>query len=314
MKGFVTTTLAAALAAGALAAWSVAAPSGEASQAAADKAGPASQRGTSARRPRLPALPAEVRSRGRWEIGVKCDYPPFGYINRRQQNAGYDVDVARRFAQLAFGGRNRVTLTCVTTPSRIPTLQQRRVDIIIATLTWTASREEVIDYSIPYYGATGRLLVPNRTSIRRLRDLNGRTVTTTSGSIYDRWVRRCFPDTRLSVFENFTAARLAFEQRRADTLMWDDTVLLGIATADRNVKLTPDTFLALPYGIGIRQGNTAMKRWVDARLNVMRKRDLFMRILRNNAPRRLLAGFSRNILRPKNTFGYAQGDPTTVCP
>jgi hypothetical protein len=91
-------------------------------------------------------------------------------------------------------------------------------------------------------------------------------------------------------------------------------VLVGIAAADRNTKLTNDTFLALPYGIGIRQGNTALKRWVDSRLEIMRKKDTFMKILRNNVPARFVTGFSRNILRPNNRFGYTSGDPTTVCP
>jgi hypothetical protein len=49
----------------------------------------------------------------------------------------------------------------------------------------------------------------------------------------------------------------------------------------------------------------------------MRKQDRFMAILRNNVPARFVAGFSRNILRPNNTFGYAPpGSPSadTVCP
>ena len=101
---------------------------------------------------------------------------------------------------------------------------------------------------------------------------------------------------------------------RADALMWDDTVLLGIAVTDRTLKLTDDTFLFLPYGIGIKQGNTALKRWVDSRLNVMKQRDQFVKILRENVPARVFNSFSRNVLRPSNNFGYAQGDATTQCP
>ena len=125
---------------------------------------------------------------------MKCDFPPFGYINRQNKIAGYDVDVARRFAELAFGRRTRVSLTCVTTPSRIPALQRGDVDIIISTLTWTASREEIIDYSYPYYNATGRLLVPNNSPLvtGRLTALRGRRVATTRGSIYDRYIGNCF--------------------------------------------------------------------------------------------------------------------------
>jgi polar amino acid transport system substrate-binding protein len=294
-----------ALVAGAFAAWSAAAPSRDTGGAAS--AGPSAT-------PRLPALPAQVRQRRRWIIGVKCDAPPFGYINVRGRNAGFDIEIARWFSRYAFGRADRVSFTCAPTPTREPLLTNDRVDLVISTFTYTVDRDTRIDFSRAYYKATGRLLVRNDGPVQRLSDIRNRTVSTTTGSIYDRWVRRCFPDTKLVVTDSFTNALLAFNQGRADTLMWDDSVLVGIATADRNVKLTNDAFLALPYGIGIKQGNVAMKRWVDSRLELMRRKDIFMRILRNNVPARLVPGFSRNILRPNNRFGYAQGDPTTVCP
>jgi hypothetical protein len=52
-------------------------------------------------------------------------------------------------------------------------------------------------------------------------------------------------------------------------------------------------------------------------MELMRRKDTFLGILRNNVPARLLSTFSRNILRPNNTFGYAPpGSPSadTVCP
>ena len=109
---------------------------------------------------------------------------------------------------------------------------------------------------------------------------------------------------------------LAFNQGRADAVMFDDTSLALIAATDPQAKLTDDIFQEGPYGIGIKQGNVALKRWVDSRLELMRKKDTFMTLLRNNVPARFVAGFSRNILRPNNTFGYAPpGSPSadTVC-
>src|SRR5687767_1384721 len=265
----------------------------------------------------LPKLPANIKSRQRFIVGVKCDAPPFGYINVQGRNAGFDVEIAKWFSRYAFGRDNRVSFVCAPTPTREPLLTTDRVDLVISTFTYTADRDTRIDFSRAYYKATGRLLVRNDSPITQLNDIRGRTVSTTSGSIYDRWVRRCFPDAKLIVTDSFTNALLAFNQGRADTLMWDDSVLVGIATQSADVKLTNDGFLALPYGIGIKQGNTAMKRWVDSRLELMRKKDRFMTILRNNVPARLVAGFSKNILRPNNTFGYApSGSPSadTVCP
>ena len=51
-----------------------------------------------------------------------------------------------------------------------------------------------------------------------------------------------------------TNALLAFNQGRADTLMWDDSVLVGIATADRSSKLTNDVFIEGRTGRDPAQG------------------------------------------------------------
>jgi polar amino acid transport system substrate-binding protein len=315
MKRLIIVTSLVAIAAAAIAALGAAATSDAGPATAATSAAPTgAQKAERARR--LPPLPANIRRRGRFVIGVKCDAPPFGYINVRGENAGFDVEIARWFSRYAFGRPNRVTFECAPTPSREPLLTTGRADMVIATFTYTRDRDTRIDFSRAYYKATGRLLVKNDSPIRSLNDLADRTVVTTSGSIYDRWVRRCFTSTRLNVTDNFTNAALQFNQGRADALMWDDTVLVGIAAADRNSQLTPDTFLALPYGIGMAQGNTTLKRWVDSRLELMRRADRFMTLLRNNVPARFVASFSRNILRPRNTFGYLPAtspSPETVC-
>jgi polar amino acid transport system substrate-binding protein len=296
-----------AIAATALAAWGAAATAG------AEPTGV--QRAT--KKAKLPPLPAEVKRNKRWRIGVKCDAPPFGYINVRGEHDGFDVEIGRWFARYAFGKSNRVAFMCAPTAAREPLLTTDRADLVISTFTYTRDRDTRIDFSRAYYKATGRLLVKNDSPIRSLSDLRDKTVATTSGSIYDRWVRRCFSGTKLVVTDGVTNSVLALNQGRADVVMWDDSVLAVTAGTDPTTKLTADKFLALPYGIGIKQGNVAMKRWVDARLELMRKNDLFMTILRTNIPRRFVSDFSNNILRPNNKFGYAPATapaPDLVCP
>jgi polar amino acid transport system substrate-binding protein len=303
MKKLIFATVVAVLAAVAFTALSLAAPWSGASPATADVAN------------KLPALPADVRSRGRWKIGVKCDFPPFGYINRQNKIAGYDVDVARRFAELAFGKRTRISLTCVTTPSRIPALQRKDVDIIISTLTWTSAREDIIDYSYPYYNATGRLLVPNNSNIQRLIDLRGKRIATTRGSIYDRYVGNCFNTASKVLSDSPVAALENLRSGRADTFMFDDTFLLGVAANDANLKMTTHKFLAVPYGIGIRKGEAEMKRWVNAAVLQMKRRDEFWAILRRNSPRQFWRFFLTNVPRPKTKEAYPRGRvPENECP
>jgi polar amino acid transport system substrate-binding protein len=261
----------------------------------------------------LPPLPADIKERTRWNIAVKCDQPPFGYIGRQTRNAGFDVEIARWFARFAFGKANRVNWTCVSTAAREPALTTGRVDLVIATFTYNTDRDTRIDFSRAYYKSTGRMFVRNNSPIRSLNDLAGKTVATTSGSVYDRWVKNCFKDTKLIVTDVFSNALLAFRDGRADALMFDDSSLLPIDVTEPSYKLLPDLFLPGPYGIGIKQGNVAMKRWVDAALERMRQRDLFFPILKNTVPPGQVAPFAKNILRPKQTFAYNQGDITTVC-
>jgi polar amino acid transport system substrate-binding protein len=304
MKRLFTVTLVAVLGAAALAAWSAAAPSSSAGGAA-----------QTAKLPPAPPLPAEVKARKRWVIGVKCDYPPFGYIDYRGKNAGYDVDVAREFAELAFGKANRISFACVTTPSRIPALQTKRVDIIISTLTFTYPRLEVIDFSIPYATAWGRLLAPNNSTVT-LSNLAGKTVVTTRGALYATWIRNCFKDTKLLEVDSPSSAVLAVKDGRADTFMFDDTFLLGLASQDPDLKITNEKFLYGPWGIGIRKGEAGMVRWVNWALRRMRARDQFWKILQANAPKRFVPGFAASVPRPNNSLSYpARGDdPLTKCP
>jgi polar amino acid transport system substrate-binding protein len=303
MKRFAGATIAIAIAAAVFAAWGLAHPAGKTS--------------VRAHAATLPKLPAEIKARKRWIIGVKCDVPPFGYIDVRGRNAGFDVEIAHWFARYAFGRENRVSFVCAPTPVREPLLTTDRVDLVISTFTYTADRDTRIDFSRAYYKATGRLLVKNDSPISRLSDIKGKRIATTSGSVYDRWMKRCFPDTQVIVSDSFTNAVLAFNQGRADAVMFDDTVLLPVAAADRSSKVIDDAFLEAPYGIGIKQGRTDIKRWVDSRLELMRKKDAFLGILKNNIPARFVNSFSKNILRPNNTFGYSPpGSPSvdTVCP
>jgi polar amino acid transport system substrate-binding protein len=267
-------------------------------------------------RPKLPALPAAVKARGKWLIGVKCDTPPFGWQDTSGRNRGYDVEVARQFAKWAFGSRTKVDFTCVTTASRIGTLTSGRVDIIISTLTWTAEREKTIDYSLPYYGAAGKLLVKNSVTAGRLSDwMKGKKVVSTSGSIYDRWIKNCFKDTTFQVVSSPSAGVLAVKNGQADALMYDDAFLVGVAANDPQLKMTSHKFLNVPWGVGIRKGETDMKRWVDASIRGMKARDLFWTILKRTIPRRFYTLFKKNAPSPTVNLKYPRAaPPENICP
>src|SRR5947199_9573428 len=134
-----------------------------------------------------------VKKRGKLIAGVKTDFPPFGTIDAAGKNVGFDVDVADRFARAPFNDENQVELVAVTSGNRIPFLQSGKIDIIIATVTITDERRQVVEFSSPYFMSGSLLLVPKTSTVRGLDDVAGKTVAVVQGAIQDRDVAELVP-------------------------------------------------------------------------------------------------------------------------
>src|SRR5437899_5720450 len=134
-----------------------------------------------------------VKKRGKLIAGVKTDFPPFGTIDASGRNVGFDVDVAHRFAQALFNDANQVELVAVTSGNRIPFLQSGKIDIIIATVTITDERRQVVEFSEPYFLSGSLLLVPRASTARGLEDMAGKTVAVVPGAIQDKDVAELTP-------------------------------------------------------------------------------------------------------------------------
>lgn len=263
---------------------------------------------------RLPRLPHAVATRRAWTIGVKCNFPPFGYIDTSGHHAGYDVDIAQEFSRLAFGAPNRVHYACVDTANRIPTLRRGKVDMIIATLSWSKARAKLISYSTPYFGATGRLLVRSSGDVSNLASLKDKTVVTTTGSIYSKWTRTCLRGVHVQEVANPDEALNVLKRGQANAFMFDDAYLLGAQTANPGLSLTSDKFLSVPWGIGVRKGDFGTQRWVDSALARMQREDDFYGILKSNIPLSSLASFADEVPRPSVSLHYPIGiDPSADC-
>ena len=218
------------------------------------------------------------------------------------------------FAQIAFGNRSRIQYECVNTDSRIPTLQSGKVDMIIATLSWSKARAAHIDYSTPYYGATGRLLVRAGGNVSSLAGLPGKTVVTTSGSVYVPWTQNCLTGVSLQQVASPADALTALKNGQADAFMFDDAYLLGAEAGNPGLTLTNDKFLSIPWGIGLRKGDVAMTKWVDSALERMKADNDFYRILKHNVPASAFPSLANQVPSPGHTLRYPVGiDPAANC-
>jgi glutamate transport system substrate-binding protein len=203
----------------------------------------------------------EIQRRGEITIGVKYDVPPFGFRNPQSGEVeGFDVDIGTEIAR-ELGVEPRFVEAI--SDNRIPFLQRGTVDLILSTMTINAERDMEIDFSEPYYIARGRILVPGDSDIRGLQDLAGNSVCTALGSTYEETIREDAPDADLQLVDTYSECLERLQNGSIDAISTDDVILTGMIIQDDTLQMVGDPLTTEPYGVGIRQGEAQVKRFVD---------------------------------------------------
>lgn len=258
-------------------------------------------------------LPDTVQQKGKLAIGVKCDYPPFGYIDEGGENAGFEIDIAHRLAGYAFGDEGKVELTCVTGSNRVPFLTTNRIDLIMATMNYTPERAETIDFTSPYFAGGVKMLVPQGSAIGGWDDLDGKQVITIKGSTASLWLTQCKPDVKQVPFEQTSEAVTALTQNRAVAFAQDDTLLVDLAAKNKATKVVGDVKADSPWGMGVRKGDKAMADWVNAALKKMQDEDVFWTDFKKTVgDSKIQQEFEKVLPRPGNELSYPTG-PIIKC-
>src|SRR6266540_976787 len=118
-----------------------------------------------------------VKKRGKLVAGVRTTNPPYGYIDEKGQNVGFDVDIVRALAQKLGVG---LELKEVTAQTRIPVLLNGGVDLYI-------ERDQVVDFTIPYLmvDVDGLFVVKKGGplhGVKGFEDLGGKTLAIAQGA------------------------------------------------------------------------------------------------------------------------------------
>lgn len=200
-----------------------------------------------------------IHKRGKLIVGVKFDTKPFGYFNEKHELVGFDVDLAKAIAKSILGSEDKVEFVQVTPSSRILALDTKQVDMVIATMSITPQREHMIDFSVPYYIAGQAILIPKNSKITSISDLNGKNVIIIYGSTAENNLRLIVSDAKIMGFRTYTSGYNALKQGIADAMVSDDTILMGFAESDANLKLLPKRYTKEPYAIGFKKGEESAK-------------------------------------------------------
>jgi putative glutamine transport system substrate-binding protein len=188
-------------------------------------------------------------------IGMKTDTYPFGYQDANGHFAGYDAALGRLIAKGILGSEKKVKFIPVTASDRMMKLYTGDVDMIIATMSVTPKRQEILDFSTPYHVAGQALLVRNGSDVKALKDLSGKRAIIVFGSTSEKSLRAAVPNVGIIGYRTYTDAYKALKAGKGDAIVSDDTILIGLSLKDDTVKLLPKRYTKEPYAVAFRKGD-----------------------------------------------------------
>jgi len=212
----------------------------------------------------------DARGRGKLLVGVKTDFPPFGYVDRAGAVQGFDADVARYLAKALFEDERRLGLVAVTSGSRIPFLYSGWIDIIIATMTITDERRRVLEFSDPYFVSGSLILVLKESPIRNLEDLKGKTVAVIEGAVQEKDLEQSVPGVKQVKFAEIPQAISALKKKEVDAFCQDDVLVLTLAGENPDLQALGNPFKLRPYAMAVQKGDLELIRWANERLSRMK--------------------------------------------
>jgi len=224
----------------------------------------------------------QILKRGRLRVGINTDSKPFGFYDKDWKILGYDADLAHYIAQYILKNPDAVDFFPVTPENRMMKVSTGELDLVIATVTITPQREEIINFSIPYDYAGQALLVKSTSKITSIADLAGQNVGVVFGTTAEKNMLTMAPAATVIGFRNYRTAYEALKTGKIDALTSDDTILSRFVYEDESVKLLPKRYSREPYGIAMRKGKCSqrLKENIDFAIKDMQRKNVINRLRR----------------------------------
>lgn len=197
-------------------------------------------------------------------VGMDLKYPPFETVDLNNNPVGISVDIA--YALGEYLGRE-VEIVNTDFGSLIPSLQAGEIDIIIASMSITAARSQIVDFTDPYFFfkiitlvnqgfATANGLNEDSTVEQLLAVAGTRYVgiaSQVSASIPQSYGKQVTEATDLGTAVESVA------QGTSDVLLMSANPVVDGYKANMSTTLVMwDPFVASPIGMAVQKGNTEL--------------------------------------------------------
>lgn len=197
-------------------------------------------------------------------VAMELAYPPFETKDDAGNPIGVSVDLAKAFGESI--GRE-VVIENIAWDGLIPALQTGKVDMIISSMTITADREEVVDFSDPYANAMLALLTNKDSGITKAEEINtaGKVIAVRTGSTGHLYAQNNLTNAEILALADESACVTEVAQGKADGFIYDQLTIYR--NWQNNLDTTNAVFIPFQdvdmWGVAVQEGNDELRKQLN---------------------------------------------------
>jgi glutamate/aspartate transport system substrate-binding protein len=224
----------------------------------------------------------KIKETGTINIGHRESSIPFSYLDDKQQPIGYAMDLCMKVVDAVKADLKlpalKIALQPVTSSNRIPLLQNGTIDLECGSTTNSVARQQQVAFGPTYFVINVTAAVKKTSGINSLVELNGKNISTTSGTTAVPLLKGFEKTKSIDVKEIYgkdhAESFLLMADDRAVAFVMDDILLAGQIANSKSpadYKILNESLRQEPYSMMLRKDDPQFKALIDKTITAVMK-------------------------------------------
>ena len=204
---------------------------------------------------------------GKLIMSTNAAFPPYEMTTDSGEFEGIDIETAQAIAdKLGL----ELQIDDMDFDAALLAVQQGKSDMVMAGVTVTDERQNVMDFTDSYATGIQSIIVKEDSDIASVDDLAGKKIGTQRGTTGYLYCSDDFGDENIVAYDDGLTAVQMLNNGQVDCVVIDNAPAKEFIAANPGLKLLDTAYVEESYAIGIGKGNTELKDAINTALEELK--------------------------------------------
>ena len=204
---------------------------------------------------------------GKLIMSTNAAFPPYEMTTDSGEFEGIDIETAQAIAdKLGL----ELQIDDMDFDAALLAVQQGKADMVMAGVTVTDERQNVMDFTDSYATGIQSIIVKEDSDIASVDDLAGKKIGTQRGTTGYLYCSADFGDENVVAYDNGLTAVQMLNNGQVDCVVIDNAPAKEFIAANPGLKLLDTAYVEESYAIGVGKGNTELKDAINTALEELK--------------------------------------------